>query len=195
MKRHPVSVRVFHWASALLIVVSAAVVLSREVIEHQPTRQILLELHRQLGLLILVGLLGRLITRLRLGMTDHAPNLGWATRVAAQVAHWLMYGVIACITLLGWALTNAHAIHLRLLGIIPLPNLVAADSDLADTLADWHVYAAWTLLGFVVLHVSAALWHHFRLRDHVLVAMLPGGSSVGQVQEAGDRRFTATTIS
>lgn len=185
MKRHPVSVRVFHWASAILIVGSAAVVLSREIIEHQPTRQILLELHRQLGLLILVGLIGRLVTRFRLGLADHASNLGRATRAAAQLAHWAMYGVIACITLIGWALTNAHAIQLRLLEIIPLPNLVAADSDLADTLSDWHVYAAWTLLGFVVLHVSAALWHHFRLRDHVLVAMLPGGANVAQTQEAG----------
>lgn len=185
MTRHPVPVRFLHWASAILIVGSAAVVLSREVIEHQPTRQILLELHRQLGLLILVGLLGRLITRFRLGLANHAPNLGRAARAAAQLAHWAMYGVIACITLIGWALTNAHAIQLRLLEIIPLPNLVAADSDLADTLSDWHVYTAWTLLGFIVLHVSAALWHHFRLRDPVLVAMLPGGASAEQTQEAG----------
>jgi cytochrome b561 len=91
MKKHPVSVRVFHWASAILILVSAAVVLSREAIEHQPTRQILLELHRQLGLLILVGLFGRLVTRFRLGLADHAPNLGRAPRAAAQVAHWVMY--------------------------------------------------------------------------------------------------------
>jgi cytochrome b561 len=185
MNRHPVSVRVFHWASAILIVVSAAVVLSREVTEHQPTRQILLELHRQLGLLILVGLLGRLVTRVRLGLADHASNLGRGTRVAAQVAHGMMYGVLACITLIGWALTNAHATGLRLLGIIPLPSLVRADSDLADTLSDWHVYAAWTLLAFVVLHVSAALWHHFRLRDRVLVAMLPGGSNLARIQESG----------
>jgi cytochrome b561 len=175
-ERHPVLVRAFHWASATIIVACAAVVLSREVIEHQPTRQVLIELHRQLGLLVLLCLLGRLITRLRIGMADHSRGAGKIARLAATLAHGAMYGAIACITLLGWALTNAHAGHLRLLEIVPLPNLARADSDLADTLSDWHIFAAWTLLGLIVLHVSAALWHHFRLRDPVLTAMLPGGS-------------------
>jgi len=73
--------------AAILIVVSAAVVLSRELIEHQPTRQILLELHRQLGLLILVGLLGRLVTRFRLGLANHAvaDPLGEAIKAAKKI--------------------------------------------------------------------------------------------------------------
>jgi cytochrome b561 len=174
--RHPVLIRAFHWGSAILILVCATVVLSREVVEHQPTRQVLIELHRQLGLLILVCLLGRLLTRFRISMADHSPAGGKIVRLAAAVAHCVMYGAIACITLLGWALTNAHAGHLRLLEIVPLPNLVRADSDLADTLSDWHIFAAWTLLSLIVLHVSAALWHHYRLRDSVLTAMLPGSS-------------------
>jgi len=173
VERQHALVRLFHWSSALLIVVCAAVVLYRELIEHQPTRQALLELHRQLGLLVLLGLLARLITRFTIGLADHSAHAGKLARIAATAAHWLMYAIIGCITLIGWALTNAHAVHLRLLGIVPLPSLVNANSDLADTLSDWHVTAAWALLGLVALHVAAALWHHFRLRDSVLMAMLP----------------------
>ena len=95
-----------------------------------------------------------------------------------------MYAAIGAITIIGWALTNAHAVHLHLLGVIPLPSLVQADSDLADVLSDWHVGIAWTLLGLVVLHVSAALWHHFRMRDSVLVAMLPGPGAAQRPKEA-----------
>src|SRR5262249_3190979 len=94
-------------------------------------------------------------------------------RVAATLAHWMMYLAIAGVILLGWALSSAHATHLRLFGLIPLPDLVAADSDLADTLADYHVWAAWLLLALVVPHVLAALWHHYTRRDGVLIAMLP----------------------
>ena len=61
-------------------------------------------------------------------------------------------------------------------GFIPLPDLVAADSDLADTLSDYHIWAAWVLLSLLVPHVLAALWHHYIRRDGVLTAMLPGGS-------------------
>lgn len=174
VRRHPALMRIFHWGTAVLILACAVVVLSREMIEHQQARQALLMVHRQLGLLVLIALFGRLITRLRVGLVDHAGSVGKVTRILAGLAHWVMYAAIGALTVIGWALTNAHAVHLRLLEVIPLPNLVQADSDLADVLSDWHVAIAWTLLGLVVLHVSAALWHHFRLRDSVLVAMLPG---------------------
>ena len=76
----------------------------------------------------------------------------------------------------GWVLTSAHGISLNLFGVVHLPQLVAADSELADTLSDYHVWLSWVLLALVVMHVGAALWHHFVRRDAVLKAMLPGRS-------------------
>jgi cytochrome b561 len=54
-----------------------------------------------------------------------------------------------------------------------LPTIIGADEDLADRLQDLHVDAAWALLALVCLHIGAALWHHFVLRDGVLRRMLP----------------------
>jgi cytochrome b561 len=95
-------------------------------------------------------------------------------RLAAQAAHVLLYGLLIAIPVVGWALTSAHDIPLFFLGVIHLPQLVSADSELADTLSDYHVWLAWGLLAAVALHVAAALWHHFIRRDGVLQAMLPG---------------------
>jgi hypothetical protein len=78
----------------------------------------------------------------------------------------------ADLPLLGWALSNAEGKPVHLFGLT-LPALVSADEDLADTLQAWHLNAAWVLLGLVSLHVAAALWHHFVLRDEVLRRMLP----------------------
>jgi cytochrome b561 len=57
---------------------------------------------------------------------------------------------------------------------LTLPALVGEDEDLADRLQAWHVDAAWALLVLVTLHLAAALWHHFVVRDHTLRMMLPG---------------------
>jgi len=38
---------------------------------------------------------------------------------------------------------------------------------------DYHVLAAWCLLGFATLHAAAAMRHHYVRRDAVLAAMLP----------------------
>jgi len=171
---------VLHWATAVILVVSVSAILYRETTEQKTLRQVLMELHRQLGLLVLLLLVARVAVRSVKGLVNHAPGPSAARRRAAAVAHWSMYGVIAGLVLLGWALCNAHAIHLRLFGVIPLPDLVAADSDLADTLSDYHIWAAWVLLSLVVPHVLAALWHHYIRHDGVLTAMLPGGSLTGR---------------
>ena len=174
IERHPLVTRVLHWATAVILVVSVSAILYRETTEQKTLRQVLMELHRQLGLLVLLLLVARVAVRSVKGLVNHALGPSAARRRAAAVAHWSMYGVLAGLVLLGWALCNAHAIHLRLFGVIPLPDLVAPDSDLADTLSDYHIWAAWVLLSLVVPHVLAALWHHYIRRDGVLTAMLPG---------------------
>ncbi len=37
-----------------------------------------------------------------------------------------------------------------------------------------HELLAWVMLGLLLVHVAAALHHHFRLGDEVLLRMLPG---------------------
>jgi len=186
IERHPLLTRVLHWGTVVILLVSVGAILYRETTEQRVLRQVLMELHRQLGLLVLLILVARVVVCSLKGLVNHAPDLSAGMRCAATLAHWSIYGVLAGLVLLGWALCNAHAIHLRLCGVIPLPDLVAPDSDLADTLSDYHIWAAWVLLSLVVPHVLAALWHHYIRRDGVLTAMLPG-ASLSRRQLSGQR--------
>ena len=171
--RHPALTIAIHWMTVVAIVVAVAVMFARDAVEDRALRQVLLETHRQLGLLVLIGVGVRIAFRLHKGLADHAPDMASLLRWAAKAAHLLMYGTLVALPLLGWAVTNAHGVALTFLGRVPLPKLLSADSELADTLTDYHVWAAWGLLALVVAHVGAAVWHHFVRRDGVLRAMLP----------------------
>lgn len=94
-------------------------------------------------------------------------------RLAADATHGLLYALLFALPLLGLALSGARGNPVTLFGLGPLPALLQRDLDLADVLADYHVWAAWALLALVSLHALAALWHHFVHRDPVLTAMLP----------------------
>jgi len=170
---HPALTVALHWTTVAAIVIAVVAMFARDAIEEREWRQFLLGVHRQLGLLVLVGAGVRIAFRLRRGLADHAPDMATALRWAAKAAHIVMYGVLLALPLLGWAVTSAHGISLTLLGSIPLPRFMEADSELADTLTDYHVWLAWGLLALVITHVAAALWHHFVRRDGVLRAMLP----------------------
>jgi cytochrome b561 len=173
--RHPGVTVALHWGTVLAIVISVGAMFVRDAIEDTVSRQVLLEIHRQLGLLLLIGVGVRIAMRVRRGLADHAPRMAVAVRWAAKLTHVLLYGLLIAMPLSGWALTNAHGVSLRFLGALHLPRLLAADSDLADELSDYHVWLAWCMLAFVAMHAIAALWHHFVRRDAVLRAMLPGG--------------------
>ena len=168
--------RVLHWGTAVAIVIAVAAMFVRDAIEDRLLRQLLLEIHRQLGMLVLITAALRLAARLRIGLADHAPGMaGAALRRAAGVAHGLLFGLLIALPLLGWALSSAHGITVALRGAVPLPKLVTPDSELADTLSDYHVWLACRAsLVLVGMHVAAAAWHHFVRRDAVLRAMLPG---------------------
>jgi len=173
--QHPALTVAIHWATVAAIVVAVIAMFVRDAVEDRVWRQLLLEAHRQLGLLVLVVAGVRIANRVRKGLADHAPDMMALLRWAAKAAHVLMYGVLIALPLLGWAVTSAHGVSLTFLGSVPLPKILSADSELADTLTDYHVWLAWGLLGLVVAHVAAAVWHHFVRRDGVLRAMLPKG--------------------
>jgi cytochrome b561 len=130
-------------------------------------------------MLVLITAALRLAARLRIGLADHAPGMATVLRRAAEAAHGLLFGLLIALPLVGWALSSAHGITVALLGTVPLPKLVTPDSELADTLSDYHVWLAWGLLVLVGMHVAAAAWHHFVRRDAVLKAMLPSPGKFG----------------
>jgi len=191
-KHHPLTITL-HWGTVICLVIAVAAVLLREIIEDKYWRQILLESHRQLGLVIFFGVALRIGVRLRFGMANHMSGMPWLIRLAAVSAHWLLYGLLLGLPLLGWATTNAHNLPVSFLGLISLPSLVGDDGELADQLSDFHVLGAWALFGLVILHGAAAFYHHYIRRDRVLWAMLPGRTDAESTQSSiavpGDSRL------
>lgn len=161
-----------HWLTVLCVIAAVTFILTRDQVDGKAVRQWLLEGHRHFGLFVLMLFLARVVIRIRLGKLPHDNQLPRVAHVLAGLTHIALYALLLTLPLLGWALSNAEGKPVHLFGLT-LPALVSADEDLADTLQAWHLNAAWVLLGLVSLHVAAALWHHFVLRDGVLQRMLP----------------------
>jgi cytochrome b561 len=81
--------------------------------------------------------------------------------------------VLIVLPLLGWTAANAYGATPRLLGLIPLPRLVAPDTPFAEAVGAAHKTVAALLLVLIALHVSGALYHALVKRDGVVRRMLP----------------------
>jgi cytochrome b561 len=163
---------VLHWLTVFCVLAAVTFILTRDQIDGKAVRQWLLEGHRHFGLFVLLLFFARVVIRMRLGKLPHDNQASRVMRIAAGLTHVALYALLITLPLLGWALSSAQDKPVHFFGLT-LPALVGADEDLADTLQAWHLDAAWVLLGLVSLHVAAALWHHFVLRDGVLRLMLP----------------------
>ena len=152
--------------------IAATLIMIRAYAGDSTERKLLLHLHQEVGLVVLVLTVLRLMWRPLRGSQAPRPNSSPAMHVSAAVVHASLYLTLLGLTLLGWLTSDASGHRIRVLDI-GLPALIGRDRDLGDRLQEWHGDLAWLLLALVVAHVAAALWHHFRLRDGILRGMAP----------------------
>jgi cytochrome b561 len=138
---------------------------------HRGTEPVgLISWHLGLGTAIIATMIVRIVWR----FVRQEPDVVETTPLMRQVAwltHVLLYVLLVAEPLLGWANASSRGWTVSLFGVIPLPALAATGSTLGHTMGDVHQVVAWALLGLVGLHVAAAVFHHFILRDGVLRRM------------------------
>jgi cytochrome b561 len=166
----------FHWVTSLLVAATFAIGLLHAHTELLDDSPALLDVHRSLGLAILAVTLARLLARMRFGPIQNGSDLTLPIRIASRATHVLIYACLVIMPLLGWAQSSAATRHFKLFGTA-FPALVRRDLDLSDTLAWWHTQVGWLFLSLIALHAMAALFHHYVLRDDVLVTMIPARSA------------------
>jgi cytochrome b561 len=85
--------------------------------------------------------------------------------------HHALYFLFFAVPLLGWAYSSAAGFPIVWLGVLPLPDWVAPNPAWAEVLKPLHQLSAFALAGLIVLHVGAALKHHWVDRDGLLKRM------------------------
>ncbi len=130
--------------------------------------------HFSIGSTILLVMLLRLTWRLTHAPPPPPATLSAGLRLLSRVTHGLLYAILIVLPLLGWTAASASGATAYLLGLIPLPALVAKDKALAEAVGSVHAAVALTLLALIALHVAGALYHALVKQDGVIRRMLPG---------------------
>jgi len=161
---------IFHWVTLFLVLAAYSLAFYHDGIDDPEQRLFLLDLHRSIGLAILVLTILRLVGRAILPFEPlHEPNP--LLHAVARLVHVVLYAGLVAMPLLGWAQSSAKMHKFKLFGVV-LPRLVKHNADLGDVLGVWHEGLAWTILALIGLHSLAALYHHFIARDPVLLDMI-----------------------
>ena len=111
------------------------------------------------GIAILLLVMWRLSVRSSRGAPDVPADTPPAVRTAALVSHWALYALLI---------------------LLPLSGLIAWFGAVGPA-GQFHELMTTALLVLAGLHVAAALWHQFWLRDRLLLRMMrPDPSTPGR---------------
>lgn len=94
-------------------------------------------------------------------------------QTAAHWVHRVLYLLMLVIPVSGWLMSSAKGVPTVYLGLWQLPDLLERNAALGKMLLNVHISLNCILASLVMIHVCAALKHHFINRDEVLTRMLP----------------------
>lgn len=164
--------RSLHWASALLIVAAFVIGLAIDV-PPKPWYPLWLNTHVLIGLGVLVLALARLGWR-----AGHpAPPLVAGTTApmafAVKLGHAALYLAMIAVPLIGLAPLFTRGIGIGF-GLFEIASPIARqDRPIVHNATEIHEIAAYALVALAVGHILAAFYHHFAMRDGLLLRMMP----------------------
>lgn len=167
---HPLQVTL-HWLIVLLVVAAFAIGKSMSRLPNDDAKLLPLALHMSIGLLIFTLTAIRIAARVRLPKPDNATTgrkfLDWI----AKAVHGFLYLLVLLMAVSGMSL----ALRSGLLGIVFGGSSAPLPADFFDFSARMlHGFVAPALLVLVLLHVAAAIYHEFVLKDRLLSRMWYG---------------------
>lgn len=162
-----------HWLIALLIFAGWGVGFYMVDLKLSPDKLRLYSWHKWIGISVLLLVCLRAAWRITHPAPPADPAHPLWQRRAASFAHGALYALMFLLPLSGWLFSSASGYPVKYLGVIPLPDLVAKNKELADLFKQIHELLGWALVAVLAAHFAGALQHHFIDRDDTLARMLP----------------------
>lgn len=168
---------VLHWLLGLSIFAMFAIGIYMSDLPFSPLRLKLYNYHKWAGITFLILSVLRLLWRLvnrppALPKTIAQAMPSWQTKVY-HTTHYALYALFFAVPLIGWAYSSAAGFPIVLFGVLPLPDFMSVDKEFAKLIKELHEISAFALVGLALLHIGAAMKHHFIDKDGLVSRMLP----------------------
>ena len=171
--RYSAVAQAFHWIIAALIVTQFTLAWRAQDLPLGAHKLGLLAWHKSFGMTVLMLAVLRLSWRLFNPPPVLPDGMSKIERFLAKTTHVLFYVLIFAMPLTGWLMSSAKNYSVSWFGLFTWPNLIGKNEDRFELLRSTHDFMSYVLLAIAVLHILAALKHHFWNKDDVLVRMLP----------------------
>jgi cytochrome b561 len=166
--------KLLHWLVAIGLCALIYYGLLQADMERGPEKLAVRETHASLALLVFMLMSVRLAWRFVNETPAHPHGTpGWQ-RAASGLVHWGLYLFVFLQIFAGSMTVATGGRPLPFFGLFTVPLPVAEDADAHHFWEEVHEFAWVIIAALIVVHVAAALYDHFVLKNDVLRRMTHG---------------------
>jgi len=167
---HPVQVSL-HWLVVILVFAAFGMGKYMSALPNDVNKLVPLAFHMGVGILTLAVIVIRFIARMKLPKPEHATAGNALFDWIGKTVHYILYLLVFLVAVSGMSLSMQAGLAPIVFGGSGMPLPV----DFFDFTARMlHGFVVPALLLMVILHVGAAFYHQFFLKDNLLARMWYG---------------------
>ncbi|WP_182406932.1 cytochrome b [Psychrobacter sp. GP33] len=161
------SSRIFHWVSAVLLLVTWLLMLAYGYNESK----VYIGLHKAFGMSVLFWMIARVINRL---FTKAPPPLPMPKIqvIVSQLTHFILYALLIAMPIAGLLMSVYGGRPVDMFGLFEIPVFVTPNRTAARFYNDVHADILWPMIiVFTLAHIGAAFFHQWVKKDKLIDRM------------------------
>ena len=166
--------RVLHWLTAIIVIAIIPAGIYMAGASPGPTTNLIYNLHRSFGFVLLPIMLIRLGYRLMVPPPALPPDIPPFQQFVAHATHWALYALLIIQPIIGWIATSAYRAPVSIFWLFELPPIWPQNRAFSEALFEVHEVLGFAIAALALAHIGAALYHHFIRKDDVLLRMMRG---------------------
>ena len=164
--------KLLHWLIAVIVILMLSFGYILEDVPEQ-YRSTAYMFHKSLGLTVLFLMYVRIFMIWFTGKPPLPESVPFLQKMISRLVQYSFYVLLIAMPLCGWIMSVAADYIPTYFGLFKVPLPIEPNKALASLMQEFHETMAWILIGLIILHILAALKHHFIDKDNVLKRMLP----------------------
>ena len=164
--------KLLHWIIALAIISLITVGFIMSSMEPAPDKYELYGMHKASGVIVLMLIILRLIWKFNNKAVLPPTGFPKVLALAAAAGHFMLYVFMFVMPISGLLMSYFGGHDVNVFGMFIIESSLEKNSSLAGLFHGVHTIGVWAFIAVIVMHVGAALYHHFIRKDNVLMRMI-----------------------
>lgn len=164
--------KLFHWVSGFFIIGLMFVGFTMSDMPDSDAKFALYNQHKASGVIVLMLVILRILWKFSNEAVNHPSSVSTILVILAKIGHFILYVFMLSMPISGILMTHFSGYDISVFGLFTIDAASEKIPDIAKLFHQVHVFGVLAFIAVIILHIGASLYHHFILKNNILIRMI-----------------------